>query len=1119
MPSRATHVRIAFLLGIFALCALTPLFSPPVVGSAQELRTDGGSGKIISDFEARLTLARLLSYRSDQLDEAIHEYRILLRERPKDPRVGTELAQLLIRRKEYAEAVQHLKTVLELKPQDPAALTALARVYLWTGRNEDAARLFGHLSKLHTLAPDVLMDMARAYARNKEYDKAVQVYETLLKNKRAPHGEIYTELGDVRLYAGHFPQAIESYRKALEIDPHASIAQRQLALALSWSDQSEEALPLLTKLYQSDPTDKEIAVALARTYAASGRAMEAASMVRSLTTLYPEDGDLVAELADLEAGAGHAGKCRELYLKALALTEQKEALLLRYAAQMNLWGDFYKVESIYRDYLAVHPLDVEVSIKLAWLLVSAQRHEEAEGMYLKLLRQGSQREKVLLDLARLKFLEKDFVASLMHVERLLTADPHHPEGLFLKGEALFQAGRYGEALPVYKLLAEVEPKKARGALAVGKTYLKRGQPEEARAYLATARQIDPRNVEARFWMAGQEKAASKEFLENLLKSGNESPSALVEWAQVYASLGYNPMALSCYEEALRQDPDHFPARMGLAEILAATHQYGPSGEILKALTEEFPGASKILITRARVLGWSKHYDQSIEVYERVCKLNPSDPVPRKEKARTAAWGKKMDAAVKVYEEAYRIPVDRTLASSLEAVVREAKEPQLTKLFEELRQTSEGGSIYQGYEAFYKNLAGISSRLSPEAEVNLEEVRLELLPSYKIQKAAFLESRSKWLAWNRKFTRAMDSYQDLIGFQPGNEEARFDYAQVECSLGLCDREAVTYGNLLAIDPLHPLAAMGMERQRIRSGPFVELSHSYWNEEGRGGLSQITRNHTDVKVDVPLSCRYHMSLAANHWLEDPKVNGVSYDAYGPTLGFSGVLNEYVTGAVSWTNKQYTQSGVSSTNTGFGHLWFNLEDYARLGVGYDRTDELYNLFGVKQALQADSFWVGASSYLTRNLEVKGKAQYTNYNDGNAGQLYSMSAGYGFTDHPRILKLTLSGEYRDTEHGNSFQYQGSQLMDITHPYWAPRNYFATAALLEWYHDLSKNFFCGGELHSYALRVGVGTDTDDNPSVRLEGEWHYEFSDHWTVEVKGLLHDSRQWDATGAWMTLKYQF
>ena len=59
----------------------------------------------------------------------------------------------------------------------------------------------------------------------------------------------------------------------------------------------------------------------------------------------------------------------------------------------------------------------------------------------------------------------------------------------------------------------------------------------------------------------------------------------------------------------------------------------------------------------------------------------------------------------------------------------------------------------------------------------------------MQKAAWLESEAKWLAWNKKSLQSAEAYRRLLTFQPGNEEARFDLAQVEASQDLSLLSAV------------------------------------------------------------------------------------------------------------------------------------------------------------------------------------------------------------------------------------------------------------------------------------------------------------------------------------------
>ncbi|MBL7102596.1 MAG: hypothetical protein ISS60_07545, partial [Desulfobacteraceae bacterium] len=58
----------------------------------------------ITDFEARLALARILAYNDETLDESLKEYRILLRKRPDHPVVSLEMARVLIRKGDSKEA-------------------------------------------------------------------------------------------------------------------------------------------------------------------------------------------------------------------------------------------------------------------------------------------------------------------------------------------------------------------------------------------------------------------------------------------------------------------------------------------------------------------------------------------------------------------------------------------------------------------------------------------------------------------------------------------------------------------------------------------------------------------------------------------------------------------------------------------------------------------------------------------------------------------------------------------------------------------------------------------------------------------------------------------------------
>ena len=881
----------------------------------------------------------------------------------------------------------------------------------------------------------------------------------------------------------------------------------------------QEALDAYRMLLDQDPDNLLIRLEMARVLVRLGHMDGAGSLIRGIAQRVESDPEKLVALADVKGSLGHASECRDLYTKAIEVSDHPQKIRLKLADQMNRWGDFYGAETIYRAYLAHHPGDRTVSLKLAAVLSSSERYAEAEAVYRAVLLDAPDSEKALLGLAGVKRAEKQYDAALRLVNRALKLAPQNPKALLIKADLLRHQKKYDSALALYARLSAMKCCQVKGLMGQGKVYLDQGEEDVAHSCFIKAGQADPRDIEARFYALGTAVVLSQEFIQSLLEDKSLSAMTLEKWARLYAVNGYNEAAIKCYEASLERDPEYFPSQIDLAEILAIDHQYERAVKAFEELDQAFPQNRKILMGWARTLGWGRKYDQSIALYDKIHAMAPDDPVPQMEKARTAVWAKQMDLATKTYDSLLVPPADQALVQALAPVAEGSGNAELIRAIQNLAESAEEGSVYQGRETFIEKLKTLRPVLTPETNQQIDAVLIAYYPSFAIQKAAFLEGEGKRLFWNKRLARALDAYESLLDFRPGNQEALFDYAQIECALGLCDREEETYRRLLRMDPLHSLAGHALNRLEIRRSPSLKLGQIYWAERGRDGLTEIDRYRTDFELNVPVDCRFHLKLTGHHWIEHPSYTGDSYGANGFTLGVGGTLNPYIRGEAGWTKKRYQDREFENTDTGYAHIWFNLKDYVKIGLGYDRADELYNYFGIQQGVQSDSWWMTFASHITRRLEALGEARYLSYSDHNAGQHYMLGAGYSITDHPRIFKVALAGEYRNTHNPDVYHYEGGRLVDITHPYWTPKDYYGGTITFEWYHDLSRLLFCGSQQHFYDLALAVGTDTEHNPSVELRGEWHYDFLDHWTVSLKGLIHRSKLWDAEGVWADIRYQF
>jgi len=992
-------------------------------------------------------------------------------DRISDAEARRELARLLSYSDSgRAEALEILQAQLKVAPQDAEARLALAELLARAGRLPEAEAALAALPA-KTLA---------------------------LPETRERIGDAYFAAGRMGEAARHFQQALEGGRPVL----------RKLAQALAWGGDAKAARPMLEKLLAQNPADREVALLLVRLRLADGDADGAASLARQLARSAPDDPQALAELADVETALGHAASARALYERALALPGGAE-FSPRYAQAMNLWGAFGRGIAIQRERVAAG--HAEARLPLAEALLAAQRADEAEGVLRALMLEGLAPQARLV-LARLKLGQEEPATALEALEPLFDATPPLPEtadALALAAQARKKLGNPAEGL---RLLAKLPGDRQAGLRA--RLMLAAGQDGQAAALLAKAHAAAPRDAEIAFLALG-DKAAAQATLDALTAPGARTPAELTAWAALYAGAGKREAALRCLRAALLADAQYFPARMALAETLAADRKYDAALGELNALAGDFPDSSKVLLTRARVLSWAKRYDEAQAAYAALAQAYPGDPVPVREAARVHFWAKERDQALASYSSLLAPPVDASLAGELGRVAGVTKDAALGDIAANMAKSAAEGSQYRRYERLY---LGRDAEFSSESAPGVNRVLADQLPAYRVQKGASLEAQAKNLSFDRRFSRSLPVYGELLAFEPGNQEARFDQAQSACALGLCSAERAAYTRLLQIDPLHTLAGTALERLDRRTSPSLGLRQNIWHEAGRGELARILRQRTDLGLTVPVADDYRLGLTQHRWQENPR-GGQTYEALGQTLSFDGVFSPVLRGQASWTNKRYTTGRMGNVDTGRARLEFNLDDVARLGLGYERMEELANEYALRQRSLSDNLFADLTLTPARDWEITAEARGKNYSDGNLGDLQKLAVSYAFTDHPRQLKATLSGERRNTDKKSVEVYTGAVLTDIRRPYWTPQDYTATALTLEWRHDLAKLFFCGAPQHWYDLRATVGTDSENNPSVRFEAEWKYEFAERWALEAKGLVHRSREWDADGLWLGLGFGF
>lgn len=504
-------------------------------------------------------------------------------------------------------------------------------------------------------------------------------------------------------------------------------------------------------------------------------------------------------------------------------------------------------------------------------------------------------------------------------------------------------------------------------------------------------------------------------------------------------------------------------------------------EILQIDPEIFPAS----IGLAENLSALNYHGAALEVYEALLQAFPCNSKLIKAIARNLSWSKSYESAIERYNELLQLnPEDPT-------VYREKARTYLWSFqFKKAMQT------YNDYP--------------------FEGREHDIL----IQKSLSLEKRAKALFWDKRYIHALSAYEELLDFNPGNEEALFDYGQIYCILGLCDDSTDVYAHILNLDPGHTLVQYAMSRNELLTHPALNNQFSYWREIGSGTFSQsqIARYRFDTIAAFPLTCRAVLRVSQSEYVENPFYNFKFYPAQGQSVEADYTINEQLKAVVSASYKTYFGK-FKSTVTSKNLLIYDACDYLKVILSCNKEDEIYNYFSLKQKTQSINSYVTLYSNLTNYWNASTTYQFYRYNDHNNQQHVNIATEYQLTYDPTVWKIILQGNYRNAQHQSISIVNGTTLVDVIHPYWTPDRYFSGSATLEFRHDLRQFVFCGAPERYFDIKITGESDNVNNPSIEAIVEWRYDFDEHLGTSLKGMIHRSNQWNAEGFWGTLFYRF
>jgi tetratricopeptide (TPR) repeat protein len=170
-----------------------------------------------------------------KIEQAIHAYQSAANLAPENIFPWKNLGNLNCMLARYDDARAAFQEAIEHNPKDSASWNGLGDVYHSLGRNEDA------------IAAYQLGNVFENYVSEKD---ALTEFEMAIESDQG-NPQVWNEAGNIYFGIGLYREAIDSYRKAVELDPSnatflSSLAKAEKALGQENSESAPPALQILT---------------------------------------------------------------------------------------------------------------------------------------------------------------------------------------------------------------------------------------------------------------------------------------------------------------------------------------------------------------------------------------------------------------------------------------------------------------------------------------------------------------------------------------------------------------------------------------------------------------------------------------------------------------------------------------------------------------------------------------------------------------------------------------------------------------------------------------------------------------------------------------------------------
>ncbi len=391
-------------------------------------------------------------------------------------------------------------------------------------------------------------------------------------------------------------EALAELDVAISINPTNALWHAQRGFLLEELDRLPEATRAYARSIKLDPGDRDVALALGMVLSHQGRFARAIGVFEELSKQYPDFEPAYCHRIHAYAELGRHELAEEMFYLAQDLDDACPHCFFHIGDSLFTRRQTDRAIYCWERVLDLAPGFVGVNQRIGRAYRASGQLDRARDYFLREVREDPGNTDLLFELAELAIESKQFATATAKFEQIIELEPQHLPARFALGKLWLRRGDPARALACFEAVGTIaggDPCLSEFEWWFGEALLRLGRPADARPHLEIAAAKDPGNSDVAMLLgdallAVECPADAADCCRRVLAADPDNPFAHHKLAVCLTRLGRDTDAVDHFHSAIRAKPDLGVAMYNAARAHVRLGQWKEARSMLRRAVETDP---------------------------------------------------------------------------------------------------------------------------------------------------------------------------------------------------------------------------------------------------------------------------------------------------------------------------------------------------------------------------------------------------------------------------------------------------------------------------------------------------------------------------------------------------